>query len=156
MINRRTFLANSAKVLLGTCVGVAGTRYENQLTAGTKTEQQDEILHQWWIEQPINPNGDFSEGGKYWKEGWVGQTDAKNVTAGMRIIDNDHGEVWLNNPDPSAHANTALMQATDSPQKQANIRLTNWFLSDHHLMFEADVRVDYDEPYYADSWSRWQ
>ena len=155
MINRRKFLADSAKVLLGASVGVVGTGYENQLVAGTKTEQQqNELLNQWWIEQPINPNGDFSEGEKYWKGGWVGKTDAKNVTAGMRIIENDHGEVWLDNPDSSAHANSALMQATDSLQKDAGIRLPHWFLSDHHLMLEADVRVDLDQPYSTDSWSR--
>jgi hypothetical protein len=155
MINRRKFLADSAKVLLGASVGVVGTGYENQLAAGTKPEQQqNEILNQWWIEQPINPNGDFSAGEKYWKGGWVGRTDAKNVRAGMRIIENDHGEVWLDNPDPSAHANSALMQATDSLQRDAGIRLTSWSLSDHHLMLEADVRVDSDQPYSADSWSR--
>jgi hypothetical protein len=155
MVNRRTFLSNAAKVLLGTSVGVLGVEYENPLVAGTKVEQQqDGTLNQWWNEQPINPNGDFSEGAKYWKGGWVGRTDAKNVTAGIRIFENDHGEVWLDNPDSSAHVNSALMQAVDSLQKQANIRLSEWFLSDHHLMLEADVRIDFDEPYSAESWSR--
>jgi hypothetical protein len=155
MIDRRKFLVNSAKVLLGISVSAAGIGYESRLAGGTEAEQQqDELLNQWWIEQPINPNGDFSEGGKYWKGGWVGHTDAKNVTAGIKIIENDHGEVWLDNPDSSAHANTALMQATDSLQKQANIRLNKWSLLDHHLMLEADVRIDFDEPYSAESWSR--
>lgn len=72
----------------------------------------------------------------------------------MKILENDHGEVWVDNPSLNEHANSALMQSADSLQQEAHVRLTNWFLSDYHLMFEADVRIDLDEPSSAESWSR--
>ena len=99
------------------------------------------------MEQPLNPNGDFSEGEKYWKGGYVGADDGTDAKAGIGILANDHGEVWLDNPDLTTHANSALMQAIDTLERQAGIRCSTWFMRDHHLMLEAEVRVDYDEPY---------
>jgi len=148
--------------MLGATLGVGGTESVTRLTsAGGKAAlpktQQKSLLSGWWVEQPINPNGDFSQGSQFWKGGLVGTTDARNVTAGINVIQNDHGEVWIDNPDLTAYANTALMQASGGLSglvQQAGIPLTQWFFSSHHLMLEADVRVDYDEPYGEDSWSR--
>ncbi len=156
-MDRRNFIRNSFKVLLGTTLGAAGTKSIELLEAngvGTESVQQNLSPNDWWVERPLNLNGDFSEGTKYWKGGYVGAGDGTNAKAGIRILANDHGEVWLDNPDLNTHANTALMQAIDILERQAGIKCSNWFLRDHHLMLEAEVRIDYDQPYAEDSWSR--
>jgi hypothetical protein len=155
-VDRRNFITNSVKVLLGTTLGATGTKSVELLepnNTGT-TPAQSPILDDWGVEDPLNLNGDFSEGTKYWKGGYVGAGDGTNAKAGIRIFPRDHGEVWLDNPDRNSHANSALMQAVDTLERQAGIQCSNWFLRDHHLMLEAEVRIDYDQPYSDDSWSR--
>jgi hypothetical protein len=156
MVNRRRFISDSMKILLGASVGAAGTEYAEGLLhyGSNKNIQQPELAKNWWMEQPINPNGNFSEGGTYWKGGYIGSGDAKGATAGIRIFNGDHGEAWLDNPDTTAFTNTALIQAADDLQKEAGIHFPTWVLRTHHLMLEADVRVDFDEPYSENSWTR--
>jgi hypothetical protein len=157
IVDRRRLISNSFKLLLAMTVGAAGAESVERLSsrsAGNPLARQMEAPKDWWVERPINPNGDLSEGDKYWKGGYVGAGNARNATAGIRILANDHGEAWLDNPDLNAHTSTALMQAVDTLKREAGIECATWFLRDHHLMLEADVRIDYDQPYAQDSWSR--
>jgi hypothetical protein len=156
VMDRRRWISNSFKLLLGIAIGATGEASVERLSSTSLGEPiiQGAPPRDWWVERPINPNGDFSEGEKYWKGGYVGTGDARNATAGIKILAKDHGEAWLDNPDLSTHTNTALMQAVDNLYREAGLQCANWFLRDHHLMLEADVRIDNDQPYAQDSWSR--
>ena len=116
-------------------------------TASDLPIESVEPCRQCWFEQPTNPNGDFSEGSKYRKGGYVGEGGARNATAGIRILPKDHGEAWLDRPDLNTHMNTALIQAVDTIGEQAGLQCSNWFFRDHHLMMEAEVRVDCEQPF---------
>lgn len=73
MTSRRRFFSDSLKILLGAGIGFVGTEYadSNALNGLRMQQQTSKPSDTWWMEQPLNPNGDFSEGEKYWKGGWV-------------------------------------------------------------------------------------
>jgi outer membrane murein-binding lipoprotein Lpp len=105
------------------------------------------LSNSWWSEVPLNPNGDFSEGVKYWGAGSGGEL--RNARWGYEVVRNEYGEIWLDNPNIDNWPNAALAQGVvglRSPE--------TWYLKDKHFMLEADAMVVEDEPHDRRGWSR--
>jgi uncharacterized coiled-coil protein SlyX len=105
------------------------------------------LSNSWWSEVPLNLNGDFSEGVKYWGAGSGGEL--RNARWGYEVVRNQYGEIWLDNPNIDNWPNAALAQGVvglRSPE--------TWYLKDKHFMLEADAMVVEDEPHDHRGWSR--
>jgi predicted hydrocarbon binding protein len=107
----------------------------------------DELSNSWWSEVPLNPEGDFSEGGKYWGAGQGGEL--RNAKWGYEIKPREYGEIWLDNPNIDNWPNAALYQGTVGLHSSET-----WYLKNKHFMLEADAMVVEDKPYDPRGWSR--
>ena len=145
MVNRRKFISDSLKVLLGAGVGVVATAYVDRMAPYGSRSYLGLVGD--WLKPPINPNGDFSEGEKYW---------APHISPGLEtskwgynIVPNQFGQVWIDNPLVSewttSNDHVAMYQDFNSV-KWAGIRKSDLMLRGRRFTLEADVRMEEDTP----------
>jgi hypothetical protein len=145
MPNRRKFISDSLKILLGAGIGFAGSEYMEKLAPYGFLNPLDQLFRNWNSQQPINPNGNFSEGEKYWAPHI--SPGLQTSTWGYNVVTNQFGQVWIDNPLVgdwgSANDHVAMYQDFNSV-KWAGIRKSDLMLKDRRFVLEADVRVDED------------
>jgi hypothetical protein len=147
MVNRRKFLSDSLKVLLGAGVGAVATGYVDRLAPYSARSYLQGLIGDWLIARQINPNGDFSEGVKYWEPHI--SPGLKTSKWGYNIVPNEFGQVWIDNPVVSSQINSndhvAMYQDFNSV-KWAGIEKSDLMLRRRRFTLEADVRMESDAP----------
>jgi hypothetical protein len=141
VVNRRQFISDSIKVLIGAGIGAVATKsLENYASSATEP-----LIGNRFTELPLNPNGDFSEGEKYWEPHI--SPGLPTSKWGYHVVTNQFGQVWIDNPlvgkSSSANDHVAMYQDFNCV-KSAGIEKSDLMLRGRSCFLEADVRVDED------------
>ncbi len=112
------------------------------------------LSNSWWSEVPLNPNGDFSEGERWWDPHPGGTL--RNATWGYEIIPGKYGEIWLDNKDIDNWPNAALPQDIYNPKygNLGGLPIDTWNLRGKRFILEADAMIVEDKVYDPKGWSR--
>lgn len=117
------------------------------------------------IKQPLNPNGNFSEGEIYWD---ASSPSLQTSQWGYKITkqewwkfwnNNQFGQIWIYNPlvdrihEEKANDHVALMQ-TLKTVKDYGVTQSDLMLKDKRFVLDADIRMDEDIQYAPDGFSR--
>jgi len=145
MVNRRKFISDSMKVLLGAGIGFAASEYVERYAPYSSWSSLERLLGNLSTERPINPNGNYSEGEKYWEPHI--SPGLQTSKWGYNIVTNQFGQIWIDNPVvgewSSANDHVAMYQDFNCV-KWAGIEKSDLMLRDRRFVLEADVKMNED------------
>jgi len=152
-LNRRQFIKYTG--VTAAVVGASAIRLDYALGPELRTISSRVIGNSQGAprEVPVNPNWDFSLGQVWWNPHSGGQL--RSASWGYKIVPDQYGQVWLDNPDLTNCPNAAMPQdVTCNGKLLDNIDLSEWYLKGKHFTLETEVMVNEDVVHDSRGWSR--